>query len=158
VVRGLPVPPNSVRLLYSSHVLEHLSLADLRIAIRHCHDILAPGGVFRSVMPDLEGLVRHYAADSDPGASKRFIAYSGMGKEARPRGALAFVQSWLGNTSHLWLWDFKGIAQELVDAGFQNIRRAEYGDSAWPEFRDVENADRWKNSLGFECIKPAGAA
>lgn len=158
IVRGLPLKPGSVALLYSSHVLEHLSLADFRIAVRHGFELLRPGGVFRSVMPDLESLVHHYGGDADPGASKRFIDYSGMGKEHRPRGFVGFLQAWLGNAHHLWLWDFKGVAQELAEAGFRNVRRAEFGDSAFPEFHQVESSDRWKNALGFECIKPETAA
>lgn len=35
-----------------------------------------------------------------------------------------------------------------------NIRRAEYGDSQLREFDDVEEPERWQDSLGVECHRP----
>ena len=58
-----------------------------------------------------------------------------------------------GNSSHKWLHDFDSISDKLVSAGFKDIRRAEFGDSHFPEFEFVEHQPRWLNSLGFECFK-----
>ena len=60
IVAGLPVPERSVELLYCSHVLEHLALADLRTALRNCRRVLKSGGMFRLVLPDLEFLISEY--------------------------------------------------------------------------------------------------
>lgn len=153
VVKGLPLSPNSVRLMCSSHVLEHLALEDLRTALRNCFSLIQPGGIFRSVLPDLERLIREYTTNETDLAAERFIVNSGMGKRTRPRGANGFLRSWLGNSSHFWLWDYKGLKKELEAAGFTAVRRAEFGDSGIAEFAAVESADRWKNSLGFQCSK-----
>jgi hypothetical protein len=51
------------------------------------------------------------------------------------------------------MWDYPAIAVELTDAGFRNIRRAAFGDAADPLFADVEEAGRWENCLGVECIR-----
>ena len=63
IVKGLPVPTGSCRGIYSSHVLEHLALNDLRKALRETHRLLAEGGTFRLVVPDLEHEARTYLAD-----------------------------------------------------------------------------------------------
>lgn len=154
IVKGLPLPPSSVRLLYSSHVLEHLSLSDLRTALRNSFALLAPGGIFRSVMPDLAHLVRRYCDDSDDGAGERFLMHSGLGALTRPRGVAGHIKEVFGNSQHRWLWDYKGIAKELCDAGFVKVRQAAFGDSGVPDFGLVESEDRWRHSLGFECRKP----
>jgi hypothetical protein len=52
------------------------------------------------------------------------------------------------------MWDYKSIEPELEQAGFVGIRRAFLGDSPDSRFREVENEERWGNSLGVECWKP----
>ena len=44
IVKGLPVPADSCKGVYCSHVLEHLSLDDFRVALRNTVTILQPGG------------------------------------------------------------------------------------------------------------------
>lgn len=151
IVSGLPVPDGSVELLYCSHVLEHLALSDLRTALRNCRRMLRSGGVFRLVLPDLEFLISEYVADSSPAAAVHFMEGTMLGRETRPRGVGAMLRDWLGNSRHLWMWDFKGLAAQLRSAGFDSIRRAAYDDSAMAAFRQVETAERWMNCLGIEC-------
>jgi hypothetical protein len=156
VVRGLPVAPASCKAVYCSHVLEHLSLEDCRTALRNTYQHLVPGGIFRFVLPDLERLARDYvAAGDDPGASVTFMQNALLGAERRPRGAGAFLRNWLGNAAHQWMWDYKSLAAELRNAGFREVRRAQYHDSADPRFRDVEDEGRWTGQLGIECMRPA---
>ncbi len=52
------------------------------------------------------------------------------------------------------MWDYKALAQELRDAGFVNIRRATFNDSADPRFKEVEDQGRWADCLGVECNRP----
>ena len=58
-----------------------------------------------------------------------------------------------GNSLHLWMWDYKSIKYELELAGFKDIRRATFGDSADRMFDTVEEKSRWENALGIECRK-----
>src|SRR5437870_12219189 len=60
IVKGIPLPKHSCEAIYASHVLEHLSLRDFRVALGNTYDLLADGGVFRAVIPDLEILARRY--------------------------------------------------------------------------------------------------
>lgn len=153
IVRGLPVPLSSCRGIYSSHVLEHLALADLRISLRNVYNYLQNGGVFRFVVPDLETLARAYVASSESNASLEFMTQAGLGKSTRPRTLRGLLHEWIGNSSHLWMWDFKSMSAELSNVGFRQIRRAELGDSLDVRFNDVEEEGRWKDCLGMECVK-----
>jgi SAM-dependent methyltransferase len=154
IISGLPVPLASCDAMYCSHTLEHLALDDLRKALRNTFRHLKPGGRFRFVLPDLEQLARDYLASADVDASLVFMKDSCLGKPSRPRGLSGILRAGLGNTSHLWMWDYKSMYRELVDAGFHNIRRAQYGDSGDPMFAFVEDPGRWDKCLGIECWRP----
>jgi hypothetical protein len=153
IIRGLPFKPGECRAIYCSHVLEHLALEDFRTAIANTYNLLELGGVFRFVLPDLEQLVQEYCNSPSANAALLFMRNSGLGAERRSRRLQAVIRKWLGNSSHLWMWDFKAISAELEQAKFREIRRAYFGDSQDLRFQEVENAERWRNSLGVECIR-----
>lgn len=153
VVRGLPVAEGSCELMYSSHVLEHLALEDLRRALRNTKKYLRPGGTFRLVVPDLERLCRDYLASGDPDAGNRFLNEARLGSAARAHGFMQLMRARFGSSAHLWMWDYKGLAAELEAAGFTGVRRAEFGDSSDSRYRDVEILERWNGCLGMECIR-----
>lgn len=154
IIRGLPLTPGSCAGIYASHVLEHLSLNDFRIALNNTYRLLHSGGIFRLVVPDLQGLASRYLESSEASAAENFLRETSLGIEGRPRGLRGLVQMLLGNSCHLWMWDFKGIQKELMTTGFVSVRRCELGDSADPMFELVESADRFVNAVAVEAIKP----
>lgn len=155
--RGLPVADGSADAVYCSHVLEHLALSDFRAALRNTFRIIRPGGVFRTVLPDLRALAEAYVRSGEPGASIEFMRSTELGREGRPRGIRGLLKVWLGNSYHLWMWDYQSLASELESAGFRGVRRASFGDSSVAEFKDVEQESRWTHQLGVECHRPASA-
>lgn len=153
IVQGLPIPPESCTAVYCSHVLEHLSLEDFRKALQNTYRILKSGGRFRLVLPDLEYSIKKYINDMSPKAALVFMKETSLGQKDRRRSLFGFIASWLGNSRHLWMWDFKSIKHELKDAGFIEIRKALFGDSTEPMFGEVEDNGRWTDCLGVECKK-----
>jgi predicted SAM-dependent methyltransferase len=153
IVSGLPVDENSCEGVYCSHVLEHLSLEDFRIALRNTHKILKSGGCFRLVLPDLEYAIKQYINNLSVEASYDFLIETSLGQERRSKGLRGLLSSWLGNSQHLWMWDYKSIAHELANAGFINIRKASFGDAEDTIFNQVEDESRWQDCLGVECYK-----
>lgn len=153
IVKGLPVPDHSCKAIYCSHVLEHLALEDFRTALQKTFGYLLVGGVFRFVVPDLKKLASDFVLSKDPKAAMYFMEASYLGVKHRPRGLGGLTRAWLGNSNHLWMWDYASIAEELEIAGFRNIRRAEFGDSQVPMFVEVEDRNRWLGCLGVECEK-----
>ena len=151
IVRGLPVGDKTAKGVYCSHVLEHLSLHDLRIALRNTFRILVPGGIFRMVLPDLRHIAAKYVRDESPAAAIEFMKETMLGKERRARGLSGLLRTWIGNADHLWLWDYQSLSKELMDVGFSSVRRAYFQDSADPCFNAAERADRWHDTLGIEC-------
>ena len=88
IVKGLPVNNSKCDGVYCSHILEHLSLHDFRLALRNTYQILKNGGIFRCVLPDLEFAARTYIKSLDNGdnlASLTFFENTLLGLEKRPR-------------------------------------------------------------------------
>ncbi len=154
ILKGLPVADHSCQGVYCSHILEHLALEELRMALANTYRMLLPGGYFRFVLPDLEYYIKSYVNDPSPDASLLFMKNTSLGITARPRGLTGFIKEWLGNSRHLWMWDYKSLEQELNNIGFVDIRRAEYGDASDSMFSDIEDYERWENCLGIECRHP----
>src|SRR5690606_19390075 len=100
-----------------------------------------------------ETSIRSYLNSPAESACSDFLRETMLGRNSRARGLRGLLIAMLGNNEHLWMWDFKGLAQELAAADFQNIRRASYGDSGDPMFSAVERPDRWEGCLGIECRK-----
>lgn len=153
IVKGLPIPEESVEFLYCSHVLEHLTLNELRQALKHCYQYLQPGGIFRLVLPDLEFMVKNYIHSTSSEAALEFMRITWLGKENRQRNLVAFLKEWVSGGQHLWMWDYKSLSIELENVGFKDIRRAYIGDSGISAFSEVEDPKRWHNELGIECRK-----
>lgn len=153
IVKGLPIPDNSVELLYCSHVLEHLTLEELRHSLENCYRYLKPDGIFRLVVPDLEFMAQQYVKSTSPEAALEFMRVTWLGKERRQRSLASFFQEWISGSQHLWMWDYKSLSVELKKVGFKDIRRAYIGDSGISAFSKLEDMERWENELGIQCCK-----
>jgi ubiquinone/menaquinone biosynthesis C-methylase UbiE len=151
IVNGLPVEENIWDGVYCSHVLEHLALEDCRKALSNTYKMLKNDGIFRLVLPDLEQQTTFYLSCKVPEASRHFMEYTFLGVKERPRGIGGLIKNWLGNSHHLWMWDYKALASELSQIGFRDIRRAQFGDSSDSMFIKAEDENRWTDSLGIEC-------
>jgi predicted SAM-dependent methyltransferase len=155
IVAGLPIPEGTCELLYCSHVLEHLSLADCAVALTNSFRTLKPGGTWRMVLPDLRAIAALYLDSDDPAAAEVFMDKSGLGVLHRPKGVKGRVTQAFGNSRHLWMWDYESLAGRLRSVGFREIRRASFGDSEFEAFSDVEQKIRWDGALGIECRRPS---
>jgi hypothetical protein len=155
VIAGLPVTEGTAQAVYCSHVLEHLALNEFRATLQHVFSYLKPGGVFRLVVPDLEFYTRRYVNSDRADASITFMRETLLGETQKDRGLGDKARSLFGRSQHLMMWDYKGMAAELAQAGFIRIRRASFKDAEDPRFGVVEDPGRWENCLGVECYRPA---
>jgi predicted SAM-dependent methyltransferase len=156
VIKGLPIEDNSCDGVYCSHTLEHLALDDFRIALRNTLKILKPNGIFRCIVPDLAYSAKLYVEGlnkSDGNASMVFMNETMLGTDTRLRGMKGFINNFLGNSNHLWMWDEFSLARELKEAGFKNIRSCQFNDSEDVMFKHVEDADRFEKAVAMECRK-----
>lgn len=150
IVRGLPERQGAAQGVFASHVLEHLTRADCLSALRNTFEMLTPGGVFRLVVPDLEGRAHNYL---NGGNADSFMRDCIVGTEERDNSIIGRLRSQFGGNHHLWMWDRHSMAQALGEVGFVAIRPCIFGDSDDPMFKLVEDETRFYDAnLGLpEC-------
>lgn len=129
---GIPIPDDSVELIYSEHLIEHLSLeANLQL-FRECRRVLAPAGRMRIATPDLAEIVRDYRTDWRRHDWVKWDEYSWV--DSGTRMVNAAVRDW----GHVYIWDYEELAQRLAGTGFANLERHEIGESAREALRGLE--------------------
>lgn len=149
IVSGLPVADNSARGVYCSHVLEHIDRAGIEVALRNTHRILAPGGTFRLIVPDIKWRAENLLSEIAKGtvsAADDFMREAYLGKEQRARGMMGRLRAMMGNSDHLWMYDHALMKRLLEEAGFTDIRPCEFGDAQDPKFHEVEDEGRFFDS------------
>lgn len=165
ILNGPLVSSGTAKAAYASHVLEHLSFEDALLAVKNTHAMLAIGGVFRLIVPDLEWRAKLYISElGDPKAPSEFVRQCIFGREHRMRGIRQAIRKTFSGSTHLWMWDFYSMRKALEDVGFTQVRRCQYGDAADPAFAEVENEKRFFGAiddvrrmpeLAIEAIKAA---
>ena len=136
-------------------MFSNIALEEFRAALRETHRILKDGGPFRFVLPDLESIIKGYTNAESEDRAIKFMTNTLLGSKRRNRSLSGFLRDWWGGSKHLWMWDYESIKKELMNAGFSEIRRAQFGDSDAGDFKDVEDEGRWTGCLGVECKKDA---
>lgn len=157
IVRGLPYEPQSLKGIYSSHVIEHLAYNDCRRAIVNSFGYLEDGGIFRCVLPNLEAQVGDYLklkSTGDVDAANKFMRYTFLGYENRPGNLRSLVRWYLATDMHLWMWDAESLMAELKAAGFSKVYRSGFNQSVDPVFNEAEHPGRFEwEALCIEAVK-----
>lgn len=145
VRRGLPYPSNSVRYIYSSHTFGEFHWQESLNIAKECFRVLAPGGVLRVVVPDLQLILKGYAEDPDPLASHRFLDRVSLRH--------TFSDTVHSGASPSQRFDARSLTHLLRTAGFASPEVSEFGKSAIPEVHLLDLEVRRPESLYVEAKK-----
>jgi len=147
----LPFKSDSVEVLYSSHMLEHLGRGEARSFLVEGLRVLVPGGIIRLVVPDLRMRAQAYMATGDADA---FINSLLMHDQARRtvREKMAFLV--LGSRGHQWMYDAASLSALLESCGFLNARSIKAGETAIPNPGALDLRERMDESIYIEALKP----
>lgn len=134
-----PVARESVELVFADNVIEHLTLAQGRKALRHAHTAMRPGGTIRLSTPDIETAARLYLGEDEEKAAALMSMHRREGRVAEhPVDLLRVPFNEHGH--HLgYLYDEASLSAELKRAGFHSVRRCETGESTVAELRGMEH-------------------
>lgn len=145
ILDGLPLEEGSIDYVVSIHALPELRYPDLVPALMELRRVLAPGGVLRLALPDLDRAIEAYRA----GDRNYFLIPD---NDARSIGAKFITQMlWYGYSTSLFTFDF--VAELLGRAGFDAVQRCEFQQthSPYPEIVSLDN--RREESLFVEARK-----
>ena len=145
---------DSTRLIYASHVLEHIEYPiQAREFARECHRILAPGGIARIVVPDIELIIGAYARGDD----EFFAIQAGMHPAWCTTKLEHLMYAVQQDGRHKYGFDFDTASKLLLEAGFNKVVRSDFGASESHELRvDYrESRDNHGNDLSLyvEAVK-----
>jgi predicted SAM-dependent methyltransferase len=134
VTKRFPFPDGSTTAIYTSHMLEHLYPWDAEKCLNECKRVLAPQGVLRIAVPDLDRIVSDFESSRpDPFLDHIYEYGRGMAKN-----------------SHRWHYNFCSLSRLLTSLGFPTVQRCDYQRGRCP---DLESIEQRSESLFVEAIK-----
>ncbi|HSU35063.1 MAG TPA: hypothetical protein VLJ88_05330 [Propionibacteriaceae bacterium] len=151
-----PVPPGSVQFVFGDNVIEHLRLDEARIALRHVHRAMAPGGVLRLATPDVEASARSYLENGE--LARQGILRSAELGRAIDHPVQLLAQVYVGSGHYLgFCYDYPALAAELAAVGFV-VHRCATGESEYAELRGLETRTHPAESATQLCVEAVKTA
>lgn len=146
----LPLDNKSCSVVYSSHMIEHLSRCEASAFVREAFRILRPGGVLRLVVPDVAKLVRQYEKDGD---ADRLIEGSMLASDGGGAARRALLHL-TGPRNHQWMYDGKSLSALVEANGFVQARILEAGQTSIPSPGELNLRERGDESACVEAWRP----
>lgn len=126
LARGLPLPDGSVDGVFHEHVLEHLPTRVGYGFLRECRRVLRPGGVLRVVVPDAGACIDSYSGK-----------ISSAWADSEPVKIMA-IEKLFYEHQHVAMYDEEKLTALMRVAGFREVARRDYGESALSPVPDTE--------------------
>jgi len=147
--RSLPVPTESVNVLYSSHMLEHLDKREAMEFLMEARRVLKHEGIIRLAVPDLRRMIADYETDGD---ADRLVSRTQLA-HTRPQTLLQKLR-WLfvaDRSHHRWMYDANSLALLLAKVGFSHVVVQPAGGTMIPNPGDLNLREREEESLYVEA-------
>jgi predicted SAM-dependent methyltransferase len=137
-----PLPDAAFDVVYSEHMLEHLSYADGQRCLRECFRVLGPGGTIRIATPSLERLAQLYDGGE---LRERYVRWAGETLEPELHAPLpgAVINNFFRSWGHEFIYDPQTLRHALEQAGFVDIEEHTVGElerhlADEPQFNEYE--------------------
>lgn len=144
--KPFPLPDASFDVVFSEHMLEHLTYVDGLACLRECCRVLRPDGRIRIATPSLQRLASLYD-DQLTDLQRRYVEWATESFVPEADSALPgfvlnnFVRAW----GHEFVYDRDTLTHALATAGFVDVEERRVGDSGLeghlaeaPEFNEYE--------------------
>ena len=139
LAKGIPVPDSSCALIYSEHMLEHLTVEQGRQFLSECQRALQTGGTLRIAMPSLDVLLeKSHCGNWREQDWLGWPEYQFV--QTRAEMMNMFFRAW----GHQWIYDAEELQRRLREAGFKKITEAQWGRS---QITTLNNRETRKDSL-----------
>lgn len=154
----LPFGDSTVDGLYASHFLEHLSRWGAETFLAECRRVLRPGGVLRIVVPDLQSIAEEYIQTKSNGhaeAAADTFLYA-LACCPSPDNSVWLIRKLRARKQfnvHKWMYDETSLSARMRAAGFTDVRRRGFMESAIGRVRTVEREISFVRGLCVEGEK-----
>lgn len=148
--KKLPLPDCSVIVLYSSHMLEHLSRSCAIKFLKEAKRVLATNGIIRIAVPDLERKVLSYLNDKDADDfMENLLVTPPPILCLKDRIRLLFT----GYRHHQWMYDGKSLSNLLSIVGFKEVKIQDAGETLIQNPGNLNLYERLDESIYVEGKK-----
>lgn len=148
--KGLPIQSDSVDVLYSSHMLEHLDRNEADRFLKEVFRVLRPGGIIRIAVPDIKKQVAQYNESGDADA---FIEATHL-CVPRPRSLVQRLRLLLvGTRHHQWMYDGNSLSRLLQKHGFVKAEVLPAGQTRIHGHEPLDLQERCSESVYVEAEK-----
>src|SRR5437016_2546203 len=124
--KRIPSPDQSLDMVYSSHVLEHLDLQEAERFLGKIHRVLRPGGIVRLAVPDLNRRVEKYVRDGD---ADEFMESLNMRAHNLRSLSGKIPVLILVDRDHRWMYDGRFLVRALQKLRFVDVRQMSPGET-----------------------------
>lgn len=146
----IPFGDDSVDVIYSSHMFEHLSPDEARAFLLESKRVLKKGGILRIAIPDLRKHIERYIenGDADEFMRNTYISAENL-TSVKSKLRLLIV----GFRHHQWMYDGKSLSKITREMGFKETFVLDAGDTKIDNYRDLNLFERSNDSVYVEAIK-----
>ena len=130
---GLPMPQDSIEMIYTSHFLEHLDYPTLCRVLKECHRVLRSGCALSICVPDASKFINAYIRNdyqemtinnNESVKIPSFLAVPGEGVYTKALINTGSAIDWLNyiaysNSQHKYMFDSENLLRHLNLAGFK---------------------------------------
>ncbi len=146
--KRFPFPDATFDLVFSEHMIEHITYAQGLHMLSECYRVLKPDGTIRVATPDLSFFVRLYREEKD----ELEYAYIKWMTDTFIPTATSYRDTFVINNSvrywgHQFIYDEKVLCEALTRVGFVDVRRCELQQSGDPELCGLEHEQRMPEGL-----------
>jgi predicted SAM-dependent methyltransferase len=134
VTKRIPFANGEFDFAFSCHMLEHLYFEDALHCLREVYRVLKPGGICRTVIPDLDRIISEYDPANPEPVLKRIFSTDERVKN-----------------EHHWLYNEQNLSRLLKQVGFKQVYRCAYRQGRCPDLELLDN--RPDESLFMEAEK-----
>lgn len=114
--KKIPCQNNSIEILYSCNMLEHLTKQEAILFLKEAKRVLITGGILRIAVPDLEFCIEQYMKLKDANRFMESLSCCVEDDTFAQRLKLALF----GARNHKWMYDQKSLIDLLVKHDFRN--------------------------------------
>jgi len=153
----LKQPDNSVDVVYTEHVLEHLEFTDAVLFFKEAFRVLKPGGIIRTVCPFIDVMAGHIANSRGkdrrlfdeyfknsiaPYYPSQIAQMEEIGINPSDHWQPFLIDSLVKNHGHKFIWDRALMTHVLERIGFSEINNVHPGHSFFDEDTCLERRVR----------------
>lgn len=148
--KEIPLPDNSVGVLYSSHMLEHIARSKARRFLAEAMRVLEPGGILRLSVPDLRKAIAEYNETHDADRFMERILVTAPAFSTIRQKIMVFVT---GYRHHQWMYDGKSLSRLLKELGFKDVTVQPAGETMIDDPGALDLKEREEQSVYVEARK-----